>query len=123
MRISESELEVMKLLWEKSPADLPELIERTKQRRDWDESTIKTLLRRLVGKGAIRRTGERRSYQYTPAISFREYRVDLLRHVAKSFFGSNLVEMFCFFVREEKLSAEELGELEAILKKGSENHD
>ena len=53
-KIKVAELEVMKLLWAKDkPMPLIDIRHELSKRCDWEDSTVKTLIRRLVEKGAI----------------------------------------------------------------------
>ena len=72
--VTNSELELLKLLWETSPLTAPELTERAAASCGWDASTVKTLLARLVGKGTVRQCGRKRFYFYRPLLSREEYR-------------------------------------------------
>ncbi|MEJ9132311.1 BlaI/MecI/CopY family transcriptional regulator, partial [Bacillus thuringiensis] len=47
-KISEAELEVMKVLWSKSPQTANEVIEELEKNMDWKPKTIRTLINRLV---------------------------------------------------------------------------
>ncbi len=49
-KISEAELEVMKVLWSKSPQTANEVIEELEKNMDWNPKTIRTLINRLVHK-------------------------------------------------------------------------
>ncbi|MFE5131603.1 BlaI/MecI/CopY family transcriptional regulator, partial [Bacillus mobilis] len=52
-KISEAELEVMKVLWSKSPQTANEVIEELEKNMDWKPKTIRTLINRLVHKEAV----------------------------------------------------------------------
>ena len=51
--ISESELEIMKVLWEIEKGSSAEIIEQLKDKSDWKPKTIQTLITRLVSKGFV----------------------------------------------------------------------
>ena len=60
-RISEAEWEVMKVVWKQaSPSLAQDIIQALAQSTTWSPATIKTMLNRLVGKGALQfeRTGK-----------------------------------------------------------------
>ena len=65
-KISDSELEVMKVLWEAGDA-LPVTEIRTAlcERRGWEATTVKTLVGRLVAKGALAQE-KRKVFYYRP---------------------------------------------------------
>ena len=55
-KISEAELEIMKIVWEKqAPAASTEIVRTLKQRCGWEDATIYTMLSKLVKKGALLR--------------------------------------------------------------------
>ncbi|MDL2300828.1 BlaI/MecI/CopY family transcriptional regulator [Lachnospiraceae bacterium OttesenSCG-928-D06] len=72
-KISEAELEVMKILWrEKQPVLFSDIRTELNQKMGWEKSTIATLLRRLKDKNVISVQGQR-IYYYTPNITKEEY--------------------------------------------------
>ena len=72
-RITGSELEVMKLLWRAEDAlPITEIRETLQRQKGWEPATIKTLVSRLVGKGALRQE-KRNVYYYSPLIGEQEY--------------------------------------------------
>ena len=113
--VTDSELELLKELWQESPLSGPELIARTLAHTDWDESTAKTLLTRLVTKGVISREGKRRSYLYSPLLTKNDYQREAATHLAAQVFDNSAAELVTFFVRQRKLSASDLAELRKIL--------
>ncbi|TXI80041.1 MAG: BlaI/MecI/CopY family transcriptional regulator, partial [Cupriavidus sp.] len=68
MQISEAESVVMDILWTRSPLGADEVAAALADRRDWQEATIKTLLNRLLNKGAIEAEREGRRYLYSPLL-------------------------------------------------------
>lgn len=55
--------------------------------------------------------GEGKTHMYVALVSRAEYTRRTMQDVKKNFFGGNLKSMFSYFVREEKLSPEEIQEL------------
>ena len=113
--VTNSELELLKLLWETSPLTAPELAERAAASCGWDASTVKTLLARLVGKGAVRQCGRKRFYFYRPLLSREEYREAAGERLAAQAFDYDCAAMVSFFVRRGKLSAADIAELKRLL--------
>ena len=68
MPITEAESAVMEVLWARSPLAAEDVFEALSGNRDWQETTVKTLLNRLLRKGAVRATREGRRYFYTPVL-------------------------------------------------------
>ena len=72
-RISDSELEIMKLLWKSEEAlTSTEIREELQHSMGWEATTIKTLISRLVNKEAILQE-KRKVFYYSPLIPEREY--------------------------------------------------
>jgi BlaI family penicillinase repressor len=116
-RISETEWEIMKVVWAQAPCSAGEIIA-TLQQKDisWHPRTAKAFLNRLVKKKALGFSKEGRAYVYRPLVR-REECVDA---ASESFlervFGGSLKPMLAHFVERRKLSAEEIRELRRLLK-------
>jgi len=65
LKISQSELEVMNVLWREFPLGSAEVVKRLETKKDWSSRTIKTLLSRLVDKGALTTEPEGRRFLYS----------------------------------------------------------
>ena len=67
--ISDAETMVMEVLWGASPRSAEEVIAALADSTGWAEPTIKTLLNRLLNKGAIQAAKQGRRYLYSPVLS------------------------------------------------------
>jgi len=112
--ISDAEWEVMNVLWEQAPRSASEVVEVLGTRTNWNPSTVKTLLGRLVKKGVLRFRSEGNRYLYTPAIPRERYVRTESRSFIERVFGSE-APMILHFVRQARLSKEEIEELRRIL--------
>ena len=115
INISESEWEVMNVVWQKSPVPASEIIQQLSARNEWHSRTIRTLLDRLVKKGALTIEADGKRYLYEPAISMEA----CIRHESRSFidrvFGGEPVSMLLNLVKDTKLTANEIKQLKKIL--------
>ena len=68
-QISDAEWEVMKVLWERAPASAQDVVDALADSKSWSPQTVKTLLKRLTGKGAATHQAEGRKFIYRPAVS------------------------------------------------------
>lgn len=113
--ISEAEWDVMNVVWEESPLSSREVVERVSGKRDWNHRTIKTLLNRLVKKGALEYEVDGNAYLYRPAVA----RQDCVREEGQSFmnrvFGGAPAPMLVHFVENTRLSKGDIEELKKIL--------
>ncbi|KLU63513.1 penicillinase repressor [Peptococcaceae bacterium CEB3] len=112
-RISDSELEVMKILWEKAPLTSLEIVKAL--RSTWSPTTIYTLLTRLVNKKAVMIEEGSSPYVCKPLLSQQEYRRDSRRSFLKKAYNGSLNLMLINILEEEELSETEIDELKRIL--------
>jgi len=107
----------MKVIWDENPISSNRVVDILSDSTRWNPKTIKTLLSRLVKKGAVGHESEGRSYLYYPLI---EESV-LVKAESKSFltrvFRGALKPMIATMVESEELSEEELEELRSLLLK------
>ena len=94
-KISDSELEVMKVLWQAEEAiPVTEIRESLQKSRGWEATTVKTLVSRLVNKGVIRQE-KRNVFYYSPLISEREYNAWATRMVPEAENRSTWLAVCC----------------------------
>ena len=67
-KISEAEWTVMKTIWNENPITSNRVIEVVSGLTNWKPKTIRTLLNRLVSKGAVGHDGKGREYKFFPLI-------------------------------------------------------
>ena len=114
--IAESEWSIMEALWESNPQTASEVTKMLRPTTNWAENTVRTLLTRLVEKGALK-TGENSSgtRTYLPAVK----REACVRAEGESFmqrmFGGAAKPLLVHFAQNSKLTAEEVKELKKIL--------
>ncbi len=113
--ISESELEIMKLLWKTSPLSANEITSLLGDKVSWSNQTIKTFINRLLNKQAIRFEKSGRSYLYYPLISYNEYVKKENKFFLEKVYDGALGMLFSKFLEEEKLSDKEIQNLQKIL--------
>ncbi|WP_133365142.1 BlaI/MecI/CopY family transcriptional regulator [Qipengyuania sediminis] len=113
-RISDAEHAVMEALWDKSPLTAAEVCERVCEERDWSMPTVKTLLSRLVTKGAVETAAEGRRFLYTPTIARAEYAGGESRRLVDRLFGGRPASLFAQLAESEALTDADLADLAEI---------
>ena len=120
--ISESEWAVMEALWENSPQTASEVTKTLRPTMDWAENTVRTLLTRLVDKGALK-TGENASGTrvFSPAVK-REacVRAESESFVQRVFRGASK-PLLVHFAQNAQLTPEEVRELKKMLDQSLKN--
>ena len=113
--ISESEWAVMEVLWESSPRTASEVAKVLRGNTGWAENTVRTLLTRLVEKGALQTNEGGAAKLYTPAVK----REDCVKAESASFmeriFQGAAKPLLVHFAKNARLTPEEVRELKKIL--------
>lgn len=121
-QISEAEYEVMKIIWSQAPVSTNEVTNQLTRTTTWSPKTIQTLLKRLVQKGAITYEKKSRVFVYTALIGQADYINQESSLFLKRFYDGKITSMLASFVKEERLTEEELEELRQLLSSdGKEN--
>lgn len=113
--ISESELEIMKLLWEKSPLTSNEIIDSIDPSMNWSDNTVKTFINRLLNKEAIVNERSGRSYLYYPNVSYDEFLESENKSFLNTIYGGSVDLLLSKFIEDENLSDDDIDELQKIL--------
>lgn len=121
-KISDSELEVMKIIWKNAPINTNEVVKKLSESSDWNEKTIHTLLKRLVQKGAVQHDKEGRVFVYTPNVAEEDYIANQSKSFLKQYYDGTLGSMVQSFLEKDELSDSQVDELYQMLKerKGKE---
>ena len=117
LKISQSELDVMDVLWQEAPLGSAEVVSRLASKKDWSARTIKTLLSRLVEKKALTTEPDGRRFLYSPAISREAYAGPAARNFAARLFGGRAAPLVAHLAEGDGLSDTDIAEIEALLEK------
>lgn len=119
-RISETEWEIMKVCWLKSPSTAQEIIDTLVAGAAWHPKTVKTLLNRLVKKRALGFKKQGRAYLYHPLVAEKDCVTSESESFLDRVFGGSLHPMLAHFVEARKLSPAEITQLKQLLKSTEE---
>jgi len=119
-RISDTEWEIMRILWPKHPLTASEVIEALAAADPrWHPKTARTLLARLVRKGALGYEARGRTYVYSPLVAEEDCVATASNSFLDRVFGGSLKPMLAHFVERQKLTREDLEELGKMLDNNS----
>ena len=113
--ISEAESRVMKVLWQNAPLTSEDIVAALLDPTGWHEKTIKTLLNRLLGKGAISAEKDGRRYLYSPELQRDDWQQQESRSLLDRVFGGKLTPLLTHFSEHEKLSPKDVAELRKLI--------
>lgn len=118
-QISESELVLMKIIWKNGGAALYSLImeELEKDKNEWKNNTVLTLLSRLTDKKFLRVKKIGRRNEYVAAVTEQEYQAMQTNSFLDKVYGGNVKNLVSTLLRQDILSADELKEIEEFWRK------
>ena len=114
-KISEAELVVMKVVWEKAPVTANLVVSALGSQKHWKPKTIHTLLSRLVRKRALAFEKRGREYHFRPSVDAAEYLHAASCSFLRRFFDGEVAPFLACFLEREKLTHTEIEELHLIL--------
>ena len=115
MQISEAESVVMDVLWQRHPLAAEDVVAALGDAQQWQEATIKTLLNRLLKKGAITAEKDGRRYLYAPVLQRGDWVLDESESLLDRLFGGRVAPLVAHFSQHRKLSRKDIAELRQLL--------
>src|ERR1051325_624787 len=107
-KISETEWEIMRVVWARHPITASEVVDELSRRdASWHPKTARTLLTRLVKKGALEYEPLGRVYVYKPIVTERECVASASNSFLDRVFGGSLKPMLAHFAEAKKLTRED----------------
>ncbi len=115
-KISDSELEVMRVLWQAGNAlPVTEIRETLQKTRGWEATTVKTLISRLVTKGVLRQE-KRGVFYYSPLVSEAEYNDWATHDLISRVYHGSARDLVAALVRSDGLTQDDIDELRDLFK-------
>jgi predicted transcriptional regulator len=116
-RASESEMQVLNALWDEAPQTAAELTQRIGAANGWTQATVKTLIARLVQKGAVSAEADGRRYLYRPAIQRADAVAEESQRFVDRLFGGRVSPLISHLAERQALSDADIEEIEALLRR------
>jgi BlaI family penicillinase repressor len=116
-RPTESELELLGILWERGPATVRELFEAVNTKRVVVYTGVLKLLQIMTEKGLVERDERERAHVYRSAVSQADTEVRFLRELSERFFAGSAAQLALRALEMEKASDSELDAIRALIAK------
>ncbi|PWF49236.1 BlaI/MecI/CopY family transcriptional regulator [Massilia glaciei] len=120
IHISEAESLVMEALWHRPGMAAEDVIATLADKQQWQEATVKTLLNRLLKKGAISAQKDGRRFLYSPVLLREDWVASESTGLIDRLFGGNLAPLVAHFGQHRKLSKAEAEEIKKLIEGMSE---
>jgi BlaI family penicillinase repressor len=114
-KIAESEWRVMQVLWGSGPQTANDVVNALSGEVKWKPRTIKTLISRLVKKGAVKVTDEGYRYQYSAAVNESECVHSETRSFIRRVYQGAMKPALAAFIEDADLSDKEIDDIQKIL--------
>lgn len=112
---TESELEILQLLWQKGLATVREVHEELAKTKDVGYTTTLKLMQIMHEKGLVKRDESMRTHVYQPAVNKEKTQKHLLTKMIDSLFGGSSTQLVLQALGEQKASPEELAQIQTLL--------
>ena len=115
MPISAAESQVMEALWRQSPLTAEEIVAEVAEPQGWSEATVKSLINRLLTKGAIEAEKDGRRYLYSPRVERLAYLSQESRGLIDRLFDGRVAPLVSHFSKTNQLSPDDVAELKRLI--------
>lgn len=119
-KLTNKEEEIMHILWKLKKAFVKEIQAEILEDQP-HYNTLSTIVRNLEEKGYVAHNAFGNTHQYYPAVSIEDYRQGFMNTAIDNYFNSSYKSMVSFFAKEEKISADELREILAMIENPKED--
>ena len=114
--ISEAESIVMEVFWARGALAAEDVFAELERLGKWQEPTVKTLLNRLLKKGALRARKDGRRYVYSPVLTRDEWLSSESHGFLDRVFGGRVAPLVSHFSQHKKLSKKDIEDLKRLIR-------
>ena len=116
VQLTEGEWSIIQAIWDEEPCAAPTIQEKLIAERKWSYSTVKTMMDRMVIKGLLKTEKIRNLILYRSAVTRRQAQKSEIMGILTRAFNGALTPMMQFLIKDNDLSADELSQLEELIK-------
>jgi BlaI family penicillinase repressor len=115
--LTEQELEIMKIVWERDRATVRDVYESLLERRKIAYTTVMTMMNILEQKKYLRKSAEDRAYIYRPAKPKKQVIKGMVREFVDRVFNGSAEPLLVHLIEDSKLTNKELDEIARMIRK------
>ena len=116
MELTEAEWAIIKAVWEGEPCTAPQIQAKLRRKTSWAYSTVRTLMDRMVRKGLLAADKKEHLTRYRSVVTREQAQRSELLYALKHACNGGLTPMVQCLLDTNEMSADELAELEALIK-------
>lgn len=114
-RLGDLQLEILRVLWDRTEAPVAEVHKTLAADRDLAYTTVATMLRKMEARGLVKHRVEGRSFIYRPAVAAEAVSRGLSDHLVERLFSGRLTDLVHHLLQTHEVSREELNRLEKLI--------
>lgn len=114
---TKAELEILQILWQKSPATVKEIHEQILLQKEVGYTTTLKIMQNMASKGFLNRTLDGKSHRYSPAIEESQTKTALLDRFLDNAFGGSVSGLVMQLLGNGKTTRKELKEIKEIIQR------
>jgi len=118
-RLGKVQLRIMNVLWDRGAATAREITDELNRAEPIAHSTVQTLLRGLMDKGAVTHETEGRTFVFKAVVKEDKVRKSATRDLLSRVFSGSVSELVSHLLKNEKISKQELDEIKKMIAKQS----
>lgn len=115
-KLTIQEEEAMLSVWKMQGGFVKEILDNMKPSEQVPYTTLASTIKNLEKKGYVKSVKYANAKRYEPLVTLEEYRAKFMNSFVGDYFKNSYKEMVSFFVKEEKLSPNELEEIMEMIK-------
>lgn len=115
--ISDSEWEIMRIIWTLNQAHTKDIIREIQKKKSWSDSTIKTLVRRLTTKGLLKAEQDGRGFLYLPTVSQTEMMFDATQELLNRMCNMHKGKVIFNLIKDSPISKSDLEKIKVEIDK------
>ena len=119
--LTEAELRLMEVLWEKGPATVHTILEGLPPKPALAYNSVLTTIRILEKKGYVQHVKEGRAHVYMPLVGREEATRVEIRNLVGKFFKNSHELLLLNLLEDKSIDAEELARMRELIQTGKEN--
>jgi predicted transcriptional regulator len=116
--LTEAELRVMRVLWERGASTVQQVLDSIHQKPELAYNSVLTTIRILEKKGYVEHSKDGRAHVYVPVVRKEDASRSEIRRLVSRFFGNSHEDLVLNLLKDQGMSAEELRRLREMLDRG-----
>ena len=121
--LTEAELRVMKVLWEKGSGTVQQVLDSIEEKPALAYNSVLTIIRILERKGYLKHSKDGRAHVYAPVIRQEDASRSEIRHLVTRFFRDSHQDLVLNILEDQGISPEELARLRKMLDQTADRAD